>query len=37
VRGQVVHTLALGRGGQHPTETDWREIFAQTLEKLRAP
>jgi hypothetical protein len=37
LRGQVVHTLALGRGGQHPTETDWREIFAQTLEKLRAP
>lgn len=35
LQGHVVHTLALGTGGQHPTESDWREIFAQTLEKLR--
>ena len=36
MRGQVVHTLALGSGGRHPTQSDWREMFAQTLEKLRA-
>ena len=35
LRGQAVHSLALGSAGGHPTETDWRELFAQTLEKLR--
>jgi hypothetical protein len=27
--------MALGHAGAHPTEPEWRQLFAETLEKMR--
>lgn len=32
----TVHVLALGVEGAQPTEVQWRQLFAQTLEKMRS-
>jgi CHASE2 domain-containing sensor protein len=31
----TVHALPLGIDGEHPTEPQWRQLFAETLEKMR--
>jgi 5-formaminoimidazole-4-carboxamide-1-beta-D-ribofuranosyl 5'-monophosphate synthetase len=31
----ALHSLALGVDGEHPTETQWRRLLAETLEKMR--
>ena len=31
----TVHALPLGIDGAHPTEPQWRQLFAETLEKMR--
>lgn len=31
----TVHACGLGMSGAHPTEPEWRQLFAQTLEKMR--
>ena len=35
LQDHTVHTMALGRDGAHPTEPEWRQLFAETLEKMR--
>lgn len=31
----TVHSMGLGIDGAHPTEPEWRQLFAETLEKMR--
>jgi CHASE2 domain-containing sensor protein len=31
----TVHALPLGVDGEHPTEPQWRKLFAETVEKMR--
>ena len=31
----AVHALPLGIDGKHPTEAQWRQLFAETVEKMR--
>lgn len=36
VRDHTVHVKALGIDGAHPTEPEWRRLFAETLERMRS-
>lgn len=35
LQDHTVHSLGLGVNGAHPTEPEWRQLFAETLEKMR--
>ncbi len=35
LQDHAVHTLPLGIDGAHPTEPEWRQLFAETLERMR--
>lgn len=35
LQDHTIHTLPLGVEGAHPTEPEWRQLFAETLGKMR--
>lgn len=35
LQDHTVHSMGLGVDGAHPTEPEWRQLFAETLEKMR--
>ena len=35
LQDHTIHRLPLGVDGAHPTEPEWRQLFAETLEKMR--
>ena len=35
LQDHTVHALPLGIDGAHPTEPEWRQLFAETLKKMR--
>jgi len=35
LQDHTMHSMGLGRDGAHPTEPEWRQLFAETLEKMR--
>jgi hypothetical protein len=35
LQDHTIHVMNLGVDGAHPTVPEWRQLFAETLEKMR--